>query len=58
MVGRRQNNARLSPSLSINHYDFCLVGQFKYLGTIPIENIETTKEIEARIGLETNAFSA
>lgn len=56
MVVRRQNNVRLSLSLNINQYNFGRVDQFKYLGTIVIENNETIKEIEARFQAGNKCF--
>jgi len=47
MVVGRQNNARLNQSLRIDQYNFDRVEQFKYLGTIPTQNNDTAKEIEA-----------
>lgn len=48
MVVRRQNQARLSFSFSIGYYNFGIVDQFKYLGTILTKNNEMAKEIKAR----------
>jgi len=56
MVVRRQNNARLSLSLSIGQYNFGRVDQFKYLETILTENNEMAKEIEARILAKNKCF--
>lgn len=56
MVVRRQNNARLSPSLGIDQYNFGRVEQYKYLGTILTENNEKAKEIEARIQAGNKCF--